>query len=689
MSIWHYPLAVVLWLSFTACNAASPSHAPNVVAGKTFTYCFNPGWRPYDYADNGQHQGIFGDYLHLLSKRLDITVVAHPTDTWTDALEAIKRGECDFLVGAVKTTDREQYLDFTAPYFEMVHVLIAKPDRPFIGTLSSLSGKMISGPKSGAIMQWIARDYPSIQHHYVETAKEAMATITEGRVYAHVTPLDALVSEYGWMLRDLKIIGKLDYPYPISIAVRKGVPDLREAFDTAIVSLSHEERSEISKRWTTFTLVEEIDYTRLWLLLGVSVLLLTSFAFWNRRLRQEVSKRMVVERQLLERTASLSEALEFNESMLLNTPVPMGIYAEGGQCILANEAYTQFVGATQEQLLAQNFYEIPSWKTTSLLGDCLTALKLQTFQQREAHVITSFGKDVWFEYRILPRHLKGQVHLLIQFLDLTERKAQQLELERRVVARTAELATAKAEAESANAVKTRFMANVSHEMRTPMNGILGFADIGKRKIGKASDDVVSGYFDKILDSGRRLNKLTESLLSLAQDAVDEQSEIKDKDLVMFEPESLAIQAITLMEATAASRQQKIILENTSTNPMLLGDESRLRQVLEHLLSNALRYSPEQTIVTITIQDAPAFAAPPKMIFIKVIDQGCGIPPKELNAIFEPFYESSRTATGAGGTGLGLALSKSIIQRHKGTMTASNRPEGGSIFEVTLPLLTEV
>lgn len=81
--------------------------------------------------------------------------------------------------------------------------------------------------------------------------------------------------------------------------------------------------------------------------------------------------------------------------------------------------------------------------------------------------------------------------------DLTELKAQQFELERRVVARTAELATAKAEAESANAVKTRFMANVSHEMRTPMNGILGLADIGKRKVGKASDEALSGYFDKI------------------------------------------------------------------------------------------------------------------------------------------------------------------------------------------------
>jgi diguanylate cyclase (GGDEF)-like protein/PAS domain S-box-containing protein len=95
---------------------------------------------------------------------------------------------------------------------------------------------------------------------------------------------------------------------------------------------------------------------------------------------------------------------------------------------MANEAYAKFVGATREALLAQNFHELASWQTTTLLGDCLAALKLQTSQQREAHVVTSFGRDVWFEYRILPRHLKGQVHLLIQFFDLTEHKRLEEEL---------------------------------------------------------------------------------------------------------------------------------------------------------------------------------------------------------------------------------------------------------------------
>ena len=137
---------------------------------------------------------------------------------------------------------------------------------------------------------------------------------------------------------------------------------------------------------------------------------------------QLAAERDVLEMRVNERTAHLSEALDFNETMLLNTPIPMGIYDESGQCELANEAFAQLVGATVEQLMAQNFHAIASWKSTHLLDDSLAALRLHTPQQREAHMVTSFGKDVWFEYRILPRHLKGQQHLLIQFFDLTERK---------------------------------------------------------------------------------------------------------------------------------------------------------------------------------------------------------------------------------------------------------------------------
>lgn len=161
--------------------------------------------------------------------------------------------------------------------------------------------------------------------------------------------------------------------------------------------------------------------------------------FQNRRRKiaeisaRETASQLLVERGQLEdrvakRTEYLAEALEFNETILLNSPVPMGIYAADGQCVMANEAYAQFVGSTPPALLKQNFYDIAEWRRTGLLNDCVEALEQGTAQQREAHAITSFGKEVWFEYRILPNQLKGKSHLLIQFFDLAERKRAEEEL---------------------------------------------------------------------------------------------------------------------------------------------------------------------------------------------------------------------------------------------------------------------
>lgn len=154
--------------------------------------------------------------------------------------------------------------------------------------------------------------------------------------------------------------------------------------------------------------------------------------------------------------------------------------------------------------------------------------------------------------------------------DISERKKAQLELERRVLARTAELATARAEAESANAVKTRFMSNVSHEMRTPMQGILGFVKIGKGKVGNASPEMLRDYFEKIEQSGQRLQQLIESLLNLAQSTWTEYSVVAAEKLRQLSPSQLVFQCCSMMEGAAQKRQQNIVIENRSSLSVING-----------------------------------------------------------------------------------------------------------------------
>lgn len=259
-------------------------------------------------------------------------------------------------------------------------------------------------------------------------------------------------------------------------------------------------------------------------------------------------------------------------------------------------------------------------------------------------------------------------------------------LENLVLERTQDLAIARREAETAQAVVTRFMKNVSHEMNTPMHGILGFAELGRMKLGKIPESDIADFFDKILQAGKRMNALLQSLLQVAQATWDEMMAIDQDALEWIAPETLINECILSLKQTADRRGQRIVLANEATATRIELDSTRMRRVLEALIANALRYSEDAATVHVLINDDPPSQAMTSrtMLRIQVIDEGCGIPDKELDAIFEPFYESTRTATGGGGTGLGLSLCKSIIKRHQGKLIVRNRQEGGAIFEILLP-----
>lgn len=158
------------------------------------------------------------------------------------------------------------------------------------------------------------------------------------------------------------------------------------------------------------------DYTR-YLYISIALLLILASVIVVLLLISRRLKRLVDEH-----TKHLSEALEFNETILIHSPLPMGVYAEDGQCVLANDAYAKLVGDTKVSLLEQNFNNIIPWQKAGLLNACQTALSQHSPQYREVTIKNSLGKQVWFECRILPAHLNNKTHLLMQFIDLTDRK---------------------------------------------------------------------------------------------------------------------------------------------------------------------------------------------------------------------------------------------------------------------------
>lgn len=254
-------------------------------------------------------------------------------------------------------------------------------------------------------------------------------------------------------------------------------------------------------------------------------------------------------------------------------------------------------------------------------------------------------------------------------------------LEKRVQERTKELEQAKILAETANAAQREFMANISHELRTPMHGILSFASLGINKIDQVSQERLSGYFAEIQKSGTRLLVLLNNLLDLSK----HEAEMMHYNMTKHSLVEVVASSICHYSALAEEKNQKLIFKNPDVPIEAVFDRQKITQVIHNLLNNAFKYNEQGSVIVISLSQPKVEENGQDAITVSIADQGVGIPQEELDSVFDKFKQSTRTRSGAGGTGLGLAICKQIITAHKGCIWAENRVQGGTKFCFTLPL----
>lgn len=260
--------------------------------------------------------------------------------------------------------------------------------------------------------------------------------------------------------------------------------------------------------------------------------------------------------------------------------------------------------------------------------------------------------------------------------DISQRKRDELELKQYALALMSANQTLEElceSAESANQAKTKFLANMSHELRTPLHGILSFATFGVRDAPDGDRDDLKRYFERIGESGKLLLDLVNDLLDLAK---------LESGKARFEFESVDLRMLILTVVDQCSplldrRGLKVQLPSKEAEATVIGDSNKLMQVLRNLLGNAIKYSPENGQIDIGLEGSA------DEIRVSVTDRGIGIPPSELEAVFDKFIQSSKTRTKAGGTGLGLSICREIIVGHGGVIFAENvEPSGARVtFEI--------
>lgn len=253
------------------------------------------------------------------------------------------------------------------------------------------------------------------------------------------------------------------------------------------------------------------------------------------------------------------------------------------------------------------------------------------------------------------------------------------DLENLVEARTHDLSIAKAEAERANKIKSQFLANMSHELRTPLNAILNFTQfVSSGMFGEVNAKQVE-MLEIVVNNGRHL-------LSLINDILDI-SKIESGALELFIEDNIDIipeieEAIRSGEATIRERdvEVQIIREFAPNLPRITGDRRRIRQVMLNLITNACKFTEEGSITISAKPDDLHY------ILLSVKDTGMGIPESDFGKIFENFRQADAGKKHGGGTGLGLPISRKLVEAHGGKIWLESVVGEGTTFYVRLPLM---
>ena len=334
----------------------------------------------------------------------------------------------------------------------------------------------------------------------------------------------------------------------------------------------------------------------------------------------------------------------------------------------SSEAY-----ATSEAPLSADDY---CWKLISLVPD--SALTAQALGNINTVILTGLMLFIL---------ITAVLFTLARLQIKRELAEQQIELQRNALARqninleqtNHDLDAARIQAETANHLKSEFLAKVTHELRTPLNAVLNFTDFVREGVAGEVNEEQAEMLDKVMFNSQHLLSLINDLLDISKIEAGELKLLIEDNIDL----TTEVQAVgDVAETILGDKPVDLITDVSSDVPTITGDRRRIHQVMLNLVSNACKFTDEGR-VWITLKRDDEF------VVFSVGDTGPGIAPEDQDLVFASFGQTDVGKVHSGSTGLGLPISRSLVEAHGGTLDLESEVHKGSTFTVRLPIQPEM
>ena len=643
--------------------------------------------KPIEFYENEKIQGINIDLLNLIGKKINVKFENIIVKDYQTAKKYLEDKTCDILPTIYQEKNLENIL-FTNPLLSYKLAIITQKGKPVVQDINEVLNKTMAKKYNSENLDILKNNYPNINILETKSDYDTFEAVNSNKVYYAIEALPVVtyyMSKYA--LNNIFISRYTDILLTSQIAVSKDNKILFDIFNRAIEQISENEHNEIFNKWTNFSINMPFDYSIVWKIsLGVFIILLI-IAYRQSILNKHNKTLRLINNEIEKKNRQIAKQKELFEK-LYNKSSDGVLLLKNKKITDCNEAATKILHYSKEELIGKYFYEIsPKFQAD---GQSSNLKSINKINEALKNGISSFEwmhtskdhKKVWIDIVLTSIEINNNLVIHTVIRDINKRK----EMERKLEVLTNDLEerikkeieknkekTAQLIQQSRFAQMGEMISMIAHQWRQPLTAItattnnLLLKNILNKEVPK-----------EILEE--ELNLITEYTQHLSFTIDDFRNFFKsDNEKVDSKIEDIIEKAINIIKTSFVAKDINLIT-NYKFNENISMDTTEIQQVILILLKNA-----EDALVDNEIKNKTIEIITYKendFAIIEIQDNAGGIASDIIYKIFDPYFSTKKAKEG---TGIGLYMSKMIINDHcKGEITASNNQDG-AIFKIKLPL----
>ncbi len=659
--------------------------------------CVIGNWPPFNIKDSEGLTGIAIDFWELIRKKTLIESECKVLDSFEEVLKHIRDKKSDITISTAITEDKMAYGRFSIPYVSYPIAMATTLDKRYISNTQTLNGKRVGVGKSYSSSNFLKEKYPEIELIEFENNLAALRALSKGDVYAVVDILPVLsyiIGEYGF--KNIKISGTTEFNFDVRVMVREDYKELIPIINKGITAISKNEKQEIKNRWISVKYENVVDYTKLWQVAGIAIILILILIYrqqilnsHNRKLKEANNEIELKTQELEEKTEQLAKQKKLFETMFYESSDGIVLIKLSNQDLVdCNEVAYRLLGYKnkEEFLLLKPIDVVPLNQPNGdiSLDIVFNMLELAINEGSSNFELLHKKKDdsfIWLEVLVTPINLGDEELLHIVWRDIQKRKIMEEELNflTHSLEEKVKLEVKKNEEKTKQLIQQSRLAQmgemismIAHQWRQPLTAISATTNnllirmLIDEKIDKKELEfeisLISDYSQHLsmtIDDFRNFFKSDKKKTVTSLERVIENS-------ISIARNSLEANEISLYTDFNANKELKLFA--TEVNQVILNLMKNAEDaILENLIENGSIH------IKTYVEDLN--------VVVEIMDNAGGINKQIMDKIFDPYFSTKKEKEG---TGLGLYMSKIIINDHcNGKLSVFNTDLGAS-FKIEIP-----